>query len=120
MILSNDAEVPKKLDTIAFPDMTSNFDATKSAALAVTMLDWRDHGTAYATKIIALSKSQSNTLDVDGAPVFLGRQAFTNRHQFAIMASPFDVVQRVSKTLRQGAFLACGIGLPRPPQLREI
>lgn len=39
LVLSNDAEIAKKKDAIAFPSMTANFDAAKSAALAVTMLD---------------------------------------------------------------------------------
>ena len=50
--MSNDAEIAKKLDVIAFPGMTANFEASKSAALAVTMLDWRDYGRDYATEMI--------------------------------------------------------------------
>jgi glycine hydroxymethyltransferase len=79
------------------------------------MLDWRDYGRDYTTEMIALSKALSNALDAAGVPVFLGKQGFTNSHQFAIMAAPFGGGQTASKTLRQGGFLACGIGLPRPP-----
>ena len=100
LIVSNDAEIAKKLDAIAFPGMTANFDASKSAALAVTMLDWRDYGRDYATEMIALSKALSNALDAAGVPVFLGKQGFTNSHQFAIMAAPFGGGQTASKTLR--------------------
>ena len=70
LIVSNDSEIAEKLDSIAFPGMTANFDASKSAALAVTMLDWRDYGRDYATEMIALSKALSNALDVAGVPVF--------------------------------------------------
>jgi glycine hydroxymethyltransferase len=48
LIVTNDAALAERLDAIAFPGMTANFDAAKSAALAVTMLDWRDFGRAYA------------------------------------------------------------------------
>ena len=44
LIVSNDAALTQRLDAIAFPGMTANFDAAKSAALALTMLDWRSHG----------------------------------------------------------------------------
>ena len=114
LIVSNDPEIAKKLDAIAFPGMTANFDAAKSAALAVTMLDWRDYGQAYAVEMIALSMALSNALDAAGLPVFSGKQGFTNSHQFAIIAAPYGGGQTASKTLRQGGFLACGIGLPIP------
>ena len=70
LVLSDDAEITKKLDVIAFPGMTTNFDDAKSAARAVTMLDWCDYGKAYAAEIIALSKALSNALDRRGVPVF--------------------------------------------------
>jgi len=44
LIVTNDAGIAETLDHIAFPGMTANFDAAKSAALAIAMLDWRDHG----------------------------------------------------------------------------
>lgn len=55
LIVTNDAEMAEAFDAIAFPGMTANFDAAKSAALAVTMLDWRDHGQAYGAKMIELA-----------------------------------------------------------------
>lgn len=39
LIVSNGAEIAKRLDAIAFPGMTANFYAAKSAALAITVLD---------------------------------------------------------------------------------
>ncbi len=48
LIVTNDAGLAERLDKIAFPGMTANFDAAKSAALALTLLDWRAFGGAYA------------------------------------------------------------------------
>jgi len=56
LIVTNDAAMAEAFDAIAFPGMTANFDAAKSAAMAVTMLDWRDHGQAYATKMIEVAR----------------------------------------------------------------
>lgn len=44
LLVTNDAELAERLDAIAFPGMTANFDAGRVAALAVSMLDWREHG----------------------------------------------------------------------------
>jgi len=52
LIVTNDAKIAKRLDAIAFPGLTANFDAAKSAALALTLLDWRDHGKGYAKAMV--------------------------------------------------------------------
>ncbi|NNL18581.1 MAG: aminotransferase class I/II-fold pyridoxal phosphate-dependent enzyme [Boseongicola sp.] len=112
LIVTNDAEIAKALDAIAFPGMTANFDAAKTAALAVTMLDWRDFGEAYAKEMIAMSQALAAALDSEGVPIFAGAEGFTNSHQFAVLAEPFGGGQAASKKLRSNGFLACGIGLP--------
>jgi len=112
LIVSNDAEIAQRLDAIAFPGMTANFDAAKSAALAVTMLDWRDYGRAYADEMITMSKAMAEALAAKGLPVFQGAGGYTQSHQFAVEAAAYGGGQAASKTLRKAGFLACGIGLP--------
>ena len=112
IIVSNDADIIERLDHIAFPGMTANFDAAKSAALAVTMLDWREHGKAYAGAMVELSQALARALGDEGLPVFGKKHGYTASHQFAIEAAAFGGGQAASKTLRKAGFLACGIGLP--------
>ena len=112
LIVTNDAQIAEKLDHIAFPGMTANFDAAKSAALAVSLLDWRDHGQAYAGAMTELAVALATALDAEGLPVFGKSRGFTRSHQFAIEAARFGGGQAASKTLRKAGFLACGIGLP--------
>ncbi|WP_306045947.1 serine hydroxymethyltransferase [Nioella sp. MMSF_3534] len=115
LIVTNEADLAEKLDHIAFPGMTANFDVAKSAALAVTMLDWRDHGRAYAAEMIRMAQALAEALAGEGLPVFRGAGGYTQSHQFAIEAKGFGGGQAASKTLRQAGFLACGIGLPIDP-----
>lgn len=112
LIVSNDAEIAERLDAIAFPGMTANFDAAKSAALAITMLDWKTHGAAYADAMINVAKSLAKELNGLSIPIFAEKNGFTASHQFAIEAAAFGGGQTASKRLRQAGFLACGIGLP--------
>ncbi|MEL7216009.1 MAG: aminotransferase class I/II-fold pyridoxal phosphate-dependent enzyme, partial [Pseudomonadota bacterium] len=114
MILTNEAEMAEALDHIAFPGMTANFDAAKSAALAVSLLDWRSFGAEYARAMIDLAQALATALDAQGVPVFAKARGFTTSHQFALEAAPFGGGQTASKALRQAGFLACGIGLPVP------
>ena len=112
LIVTNDAAIAERLDAIAYPGMTANFDAAKSAALALTLLDWRDHGQAYAAAMIDLARALAKELLNLGLPVFAADKAATRSHQFAIAAAAFGGGQTASKTLRKAGFLACGIGLP--------
>lgn len=112
LIVTNDAAIAEALDRIAFPGMTANFDAGKTAALAISLLDWRDHGRAYATAMVDLSQALARALAAQGLPVFGAAQGMTQSHQFAIEAAGFGGGQAASKTLRKAGFLACGIGLP--------
>ena len=114
LIVTNDAAIAERLDAIAFPGMTANFDAGKTAALAISLLDWRDHGAAYAAAMIALSQALATELAALGLPVFAAARGMTQSHQFAIEAAGFGGGQAASKTLRKAGFLACGIGLPLP------
>lgn len=114
LIVTNEAEIAKALDAIAFPGLTANFDAAKSAALGLTLLDWRDHGKAYARVMVDLARALAQELQVLGLPVFAADRGATTSHQFAIQAAAFGGGQAAAKTLRKAGFLACGIGLPIP------
>jgi glycine hydroxymethyltransferase len=112
LIVTNEADIAERLDAIAFPGMTANFDAAKSAALAVTLLDWRDHGRDYAAEMIATAQALAQALAAEGLPVFSSPQGFTRSHQFALEAAPLGGGQHASRQLRKAGFLTCGIGLP--------
>lgn len=112
LIVTNDADIAERLDTIAFPGMTANFDAAKSGALALTLMDWVDYGAAYAAEMIAVARAFATALDAQGLTVFGKERGFTNSHQFAVEAAEFGGGQTASKKLRKAGFLACGIGLP--------
>lgn len=115
LLVTDDAEIAERLDRIAFPGMTANFDASKSAALALTMLDWREFGEAYASMMVDVTQALAKSLDEKGVPVYAKEAGFTRSHQFAIEAAPYGGGQTASKKLRKAGFLACGIGLPVAP-----
>jgi len=62
--------------------------------------------------MIELAKALAVALDERGVPVFASQKGFTESHQFALEAARYGGGQKVSKTLRESGFLACGIGLP--------
>ncbi|MGB1011954.1 MAG: serine hydroxymethyltransferase [Thiolinea sp.] len=112
LLVSNDAELMQRVDAIAFPGLTANFDAAKSAALAITLMDWVDYGSAYTTMMQATSIALANELAERDIPVFRTAEGFTQSHQFAIEAAQFGGGQTAAKRLRKANILTCGIGLP--------
>ncbi len=112
LIVTDDAAIAERLDHIAYPGMTANFDAGRAAALALTMLDWREFGGTYASAMVDVAKALAEALAGEGLPVFATAKGFTVSHQFALEAARFGGGQAAAKTLRKANFLACGIGLP--------
>jgi glycine hydroxymethyltransferase len=114
LIVTNDDAIAERLDAIAFPGLTANFDAGRVAALAIGLLDWWAHGGAYARAMVDLAQALATALADLGLPVFAADRGATQSHQFALDARGWGGGQAASKKLRRAGFLACGIGLPIP------
>jgi glycine hydroxymethyltransferase len=112
LIVTNDAMLAERLDKIAFPGLTANFDASKSASLALSLLDWRDHGPSYAEAMVNTAAALASALETEGLDVFTCEKGVTTSHQFALLANRFGGGQAAAKRLRKANILSCGIGLP--------
>jgi glycine hydroxymethyltransferase len=115
VILTDDPELAQRLDAIAYPGLTANFDAGKAAALAVTMVDWTVAGAAYAATMVETAGRLAEELAAAGLPVFAGAHGPTRSHQFALRAHAWGGGQQTAKRLRRANLLTCGIGLPDRP-----
>ena len=91
LIVTNDAEIAQRLDAIAYPGLTANFDAAKSAALAITLLDWREFGASYAQTMVATAQALAAALAAQGLRGLRRRQGF---HPLASVRARRDPVRR--------------------------
>src|ERR1043165_4579761 len=82
LLLTNRADLAQRVDAIAYPGLTAHFDAAKSAALAITMLDWLDGGTEYAAAMVSTAAALAESLAAAGLPVFTTDAGYTTSHQF--------------------------------------
>jgi glycine hydroxymethyltransferase len=115
LVVTDDAGLAQRLDLIAHPGLTANFDAGRTAALAVTMVDWLVAGADYARTMVACAARLADELARRGVPVFVTERGPTASHQFAVRAARYGGGQRASRRLREANLLACGIGLPVDP-----
>jgi glycine hydroxymethyltransferase len=120
LVVGNDSGIFERIDAIAYPGLTANFDAGKTAALALGLLDWKEFGVAYAKAMQATARALAESLGALGLPVFaLGRGATTS-HQFAIEAARYGGGQTAARRLERARLLTCGIGLPVAPVAGDI
>ena len=87
LLLTNRADLAERIDAIAYPGLTANFDAGKSASLAITLLDWLDGGHEYATAMTTTAAALADALAAAGMPVFSTEAGYTTSHQFAVDAT---------------------------------
>lgn len=111
LVLTDDAALAERIEAIAFPGLTANFDVGKTAALALTLNDWLAHGEAYAAEMVASAGVLADALTDAGVAVFRPGGVATQSHAFAL-----DVANRggmaTAIALRERNLLASAIGLP--------
>lgn len=115
LVLTNDPDLARRLENIAYPGLTANHDAGRVAALAVTMADWLASGPAYAEEMVSSARALADELLVAGVPVFQTVEGPTRSHQLAVRAAAYGGGQAAAARLREANLLTCGIGLPVPP-----
>jgi glycine hydroxymethyltransferase len=112
LLVTNDAGIAERVDAIAFPGLTANFDAGKTAALAITLADWIAEGEAYAATMTACARDLADALiDLD-VPVFQVKDGPTRSHAFAINCTQTGGGHSTAVHLRTANILTSAIGLP--------
>lgn len=112
LILTNDDDLAHRVDSIAYPGLTANFDAGCTAALAITMLDWLEYGDAYAAEMVASAAALAESLIDRGLAVHETAEGPTTSHQLAIDAAAWGTGNVGALLLRRAAILTSEIGLP--------
>lgn len=115
LLMTNDAELAQRIDAIAYPGLTANFDVAKTASLALALLDWKKYGADYAEEMAATALALAQQLEERGVPVFRTARGITGSHQFAVRAESYGGGHSAAKRLRRANILTSGIGLPIDP-----
>lgn len=112
LVLTHDPELARRVEAIAFPGLTANFDAGKTAALAYTLNDWLTHGADYARDMVAAAAALAAALDHESVAVHRAAGLATESHALAIDCHGHGGGTAGAKRLRQANLLASAIGLP--------
>lgn len=112
LVVTRRADLAARIDAIAYPGLTANFDVAKTAALAITLFDWLDLGPAYAAMMADVAAALGAELEGLGLPVFRTRLGPTTSHQLALDATGWGGGHVAAKRLRTANLLSSAIGLP--------
>jgi glycine hydroxymethyltransferase len=126
MIVTNDASLAERLDAIAYPGFTANFDLAKTAALGLAAIDLHTYGREYADQCITNAQALADALRYEGVDVFAvpgradhadlrGRPPFTVSQHVAVAAGEYGGGNAAAKVLEQSNILCSSIGLPLAP-----
>jgi glycine hydroxymethyltransferase len=121
LVLTTESELAQRIDQIAYPGLTANFDLGKTAALAISVLDLLAHGEAYADQCIQNAQALGEALEQAGMAVHSAQgRKVTESHHLALRAAPYGGGQTASKHLAKANILLCGIGLPIAPVAGDL
>jgi len=113
LLVTSDPEIAERVDAIAFPGLTANFDAGNTAALAITLLDWQRVGTEHAAAMVDTAGALAGHLVDAGVPVVLADGTPTRSHAFAVRAEATKGDgHALAQSLRPAGLLTSGIGIP--------
>ena len=113
LLVTSDATVAERVDAIAFPGLTANFDAANTAALALTLLDWQRVGREHAAEMVDSANALAAHLVNADLPVVIADGHPTRSHAFAVRADATGGDgHALAQRIRPAGLLTSGIGLP--------
>ena len=114
LLVTTEDGIAERVDAIAFPGLTANFDAANTAALAMTLLDWQEVGHDHATTMVDTADALAGHLLAAGLPVITTPDGTATRsHAFAVRAdATCGDGHALAVLLRRAHLLTSGIGLP--------
>ena len=112
-IVTNSIDLAEKLDRIAYPGLTANFDLARTAAMIISVMDLLEHGTNYAKMCVRNAQTLAKALVNIGCEVFeVSNRGYTQSHHLALPALNYKGGDKACRQLEQANILACGIELP--------
>lgn len=112
-VATDDPALAERLDRIAFPGLTANFDLARTAALGAACVDLLIHGPDYAATMTRNAATLAAALEAGGVPVWGPSQGPpTVTHHVAVDATALGGGDAAARLLERAAVLASSIGLP--------
>lgn len=120
LVVTNDPELARRIDAMAYPGMTANFDCARVASLAVASAELLEFGPAYARACLANAQALARALAAESFDVVAAAHGFTRSHHVAVDVHGLGGGARVARRLEAAHIVLSKFVLPRdaggPPE----
>jgi glycine hydroxymethyltransferase len=99
-------EVAKRLQSGAFPGVTSNHHLNAMAALTVSLAEQVEFGHEYAAQVVANARALGQALNDKGFDVLAAAQGFTRSHTIAVRVEREGGGEEVAKRLAASGIIS--------------
>jgi len=113
IILCNRGDLIRNLDKAVFPGLTSNHHLHRVVGLAITLLEMRRYGKAYARNMVKNAKALAQALHEEGFKVLCEHKGFTESHQILIDVSALGGGRNIAGKLEKANIICNRNPLPQ-------
>jgi glycine hydroxymethyltransferase len=113
IILCNRGDLIGNLDKAVFPGLTSNHHLHRVVGLAITLLEMRRYGKAYARNMVKNAKALAQALHEEGFKVLCEHKGFTESHQILVDVSELGGGRKIAGKLEKANIICNRNPLPQ-------
>ena len=113
LVVTNDPEIARRIDRVAYPGMTANFDCARVASVAVAAAELLEFGPAYAQACLANGQAMARALAAEELDVVAAAQGFTRSHHVAVDVHGLGGGASVARRLEAANIILSKFVLPR-------
>ncbi len=113
LVVTNDPDIARRIDRVAYPGMTANFDCARVAAVAVAAAELLEFGPAYAKACLANGQALACALSMVGLDVVAAPHGFTRSHHLAVDVHELGGGAEVAHRLEAAHIILSKFILPR-------
>ena len=113
LVVTNDPEIARRIDRVAYPGMTANFDCARVASVAVAAAELLEFGPAYAQACVANGQAMARALAAEELDVVAAAHGFTRSHHVAVDVHELGGGASVARRLEAANIILSKFVLPR-------
>lgn len=113
LVVTNEPELARRIDAVAYPGMTANFDCARVASLAVAAAELLEFGPSYAKACLVNATALAGALMGEGLEVVAAAHGFTRSHHVAVDVHGLGGGAEVARRLEAARIILSKFILPR-------
>jgi len=112
ILFTNRADLIEKISEAAYPGLVTNHHLFRIPALALTLLEMKEWGKAYAEQIIQNAQALGIALEMEGVPCVKVEGRFSQSHTILVCVRHFGSGMAMAERLEEAGIITTAAHLP--------